>query len=57
MTDPTDTIRNWSENFENNRTRDLKEMKWIPVPNKHDGDGYTASNTSSSVCVGLASSN
>ena len=41
MTDPTYSIRNWSENFENNRTRDLKEMKWIPVPNKHDGDGYT----------------
>ena len=33
-------IKNW-ENFENNRTRKMKQMMWIPVPNKHDGDGYT----------------
>jgi len=42
MTDPIYRVRNWSENFENNRTRDLKKMQWVPVPNKHDGDGYTA---------------
>lgn len=34
-------IRDWSELFENNRTRDMKAMAWIPVPNKHDGYGYT----------------
>jgi len=34
-------IKNWQDNFENNRTRDLKKMSWIPVPNKQDGDGYT----------------
>jgi len=34
-------IKNWSSNFENNRTRQMKFMTWIPVPNKHDGDGYT----------------
>lgn len=31
----------WINNFENNRTRDLKRMDWVPVPNKMDGDGYT----------------
>lgn len=34
-------IRNWDEDFENNRTRDMKNMNWVPVPNSHDGDGYT----------------
>ena len=33
-------IRNWDEHFENNRTRDMKDMRWVPVPNKHDGEGY-----------------
>ena len=34
-------IRDWAIHFENNRTREMKNMSWIPVPNKHDGDGYT----------------
>ena len=34
-------IKDWDDNFENNRTRDLKVLNWVPVPNKHDGDGYT----------------
>lgn len=34
-------IKDWSKIYENNRTRELKHMEWIPVPNKHDGDGYT----------------
>ena len=34
-------VKDWDSNFENNRTRDLKHMAWIPVSNKHDGDGYT----------------
>ncbi len=33
-------IANW-DSFENNRTRDLKAMSWVPFPNKLDGDGYT----------------
>jgi hypothetical protein len=33
-------IRGWDELYENNRTRRMKFMQWIPVPNKHDGDGY-----------------
>ena len=34
-------IRNWERHFENNRTKELRKMSWVPVPNKHDGDGYT----------------
>jgi hypothetical protein len=34
-------IRDWSEHFENNRTKELVRMAWVPVPNKQDGDGYT----------------
>ncbi len=34
-------IAGWSTHFENNRTRELKKMDWVPVPTKQDGDGYT----------------
>jgi hypothetical protein len=34
-------IRNWGDHFENNRTRELKELRFVILPNKHDGDGYT----------------
>lgn len=34
-------VASWSEHFENNRTRELKVMTWVPVPTKQDGDGYT----------------
>lgn len=34
-------ITNWNENFENNRTRDLKRLDWVPIPNRMDNDGYT----------------
>lgn len=34
-------IINWSTHFENNRSRDVKNLSWVLVPNKLDGDGYT----------------
>jgi hypothetical protein len=34
-------IRDWNKHFENNRTRILKKLDWVPIPNKMDGDGYT----------------
>lgn len=34
-------VTDWDKHFENNRTRDMKFMSWLPVPNKHDGDGFT----------------
>jgi hypothetical protein len=34
-------IVGWGKHYENYRTRELKALAWIPLPNKHDGDGYT----------------
>jgi hypothetical protein len=34
-------IKNWDDVYENNRTRELKTLAWVPIPNNHDGDGYT----------------
>jgi hypothetical protein len=34
-------VKDWSDHFENNRTRDMVRMEWVPFPNKHDGDGFT----------------
>lgn len=34
-------IRDWSKHYENNRTRELKRMDWVPIPNRMDGNGYT----------------
>jgi len=33
-------IVDWERLYENNRTRDMKAMQWVPVPVKHDGFGY-----------------
>lgn len=38
---PLYVIANWNDHFENNRTRELKSLAWVPMPNRHDGDGYT----------------
>lgn len=35
------SIRDWGNHFENNRSRELKKIDWVPFPNKQDGDGYT----------------
>lgn len=35
------SITNWNNSFEINRTRELKKMTWVPLPNKMDGDGFT----------------
>lgn len=34
-------IKNWKDYYENNRTKELKKLQWVPIPNSHDGDGYT----------------
>lgn len=34
-------IKDWNDYYENNRTRDLKRMLWVPIPTSLDGDGYT----------------
>jgi len=33
-------IVDWENLYENNRTRNMKNMLWVPVPVKHDGYGY-----------------
>lgn len=33
-------VRDWDKHFENNRTRELRKLDWVPIPNKQDGDGY-----------------
>lgn len=35
-------IRGWERHYENNRTREMKRMTWIPVSTRLDSDGYTA---------------
>jgi len=34
-------IKDWNDIYENNRTRTMKHMRWVPVPNGHDGYGYS----------------
>ncbi len=33
-------VVDWQKNFENSETRKLKHLRWVPVPNKHDGAAY-----------------
>lgn len=33
-------VKNWSDLYETNETRKRTELRWVPVPNKHDGLGY-----------------
>lgn len=34
-------IRDWYTLYENNRSRELKHLEWVLVPNRMDTDGYT----------------
>jgi hypothetical protein len=34
-------IKDWASRFENNRSRELKNLDWFACPNSLDGDGYT----------------
>jgi len=38
--DMTIEIVDWDKHYENNRTRELKKMQWVPMPIRHDGAGY-----------------
>jgi hypothetical protein len=33
-------VVNWDKHFENNRTRELVQMRWVPFQNSFDGDGF-----------------
>jgi len=34
-------IREWDAHYENNRTRGMKSLGWVPIPVNLSGDGYT----------------
>lgn len=34
-------VKNWKKIYENNRSRELKEIDWVVIPNDLSGDGYT----------------
>lgn len=34
-------VKDWANSYENNRTRELKRMDYVLVPNRMDTDGYT----------------
>lgn len=33
-------IKDWARHYENNRTREMKRMSWVPIRNRLDSDGY-----------------
>ena len=35
-------IRNWSEWFENNRSKTVIDLTWVAIPNRHDGEHFSA---------------
>ena len=35
-------IKNWADHYENNRTREMKNMSWVPLPINLHGSGYVA---------------
>lgn len=34
-------IRDWAALFENNRSRVVIELSWVPIPNRHDGENFS----------------
>ena len=33
-------VKNWDERYETHETRKLKTLRWVPMPNQHDGLAY-----------------
>jgi hypothetical protein len=33
-------VRNWEKHFENNRSKTVSKLSWVPIPNSHDGEGF-----------------
>lgn len=34
-------VSGWADRYENNRSRKVKDLAWVPIPNKHDGESYS----------------
>lgn len=43
-------IANWEQHFETCETKKLTHLKWVPVPNKHDGLGFRRIAAQSNCC-------
>lgn len=41
MSNPTYTIKDWDSHYENSRSRAVENLRWVCVPNRHDGEGYS----------------
>lgn len=41
MSDPIYSVIDWDRHFENNRSRTVENLRWVCVPNRHDGEGYS----------------
>lgn len=37
---PTYQVKDWNKHYENNRSRLISDLTWLPIPNGHDGEGY-----------------
>lgn len=33
-------VKDWESHFENSESRKVKHLRWVPMPNRHDGKGY-----------------
>lgn len=36
------TIRDWDKLYENNRSRTVEALSWVKMPNRHDGENFSA---------------
>lgn len=34
-------IRDWSALYENSRSRKVEDLRWVPIPNHHDGETFS----------------
>jgi len=39
---PLYAVVEWDRHYENAQSRKIDDLRWVPIPNKFDGDGYTA---------------
>jgi len=47
-------VKDWRDLYENNRSRELRYLDWVPIPNRMDSDDYTflASRPDGAACLG-----
>lgn len=34
-------ITGWNDHYENNRSRKVIDLSWVPIPNRHDGENFS----------------